>query len=126
MQNFCVGRGAALVLALFIAGCGGGGGGAPSVSVRVQVSWNANREAAVNRPGGGYRVYHSRSSGFDIATASFVDVPYSSGATASTNANLTLSSGDNYIKVIAYSGLNPSGSAASGEIKVSVPFGALP
>jgi hypothetical protein len=126
MKNFCVSRGAALLFALFIAGCGGGGGGAPSVSVSVQVSWNANREAAVNRPGGGYRVYHSRSSGFDIATASFVDVPYSSGATAPTTASLTLSSGDNFIRVVAYSDLNPNGSDPSGEITVTVPFGAAP
>jgi hypothetical protein len=126
MKNLCVRRGAALVLALFVAGCGGGGGGAPSVNVSVQVSWNANREADVNRPGGGYRVYYSRSSGFNIATASFVDVPYSSGATAPTTTGLTLSSGGNFIRVVAYSDLNPNGSAPSGEINVNVPFGAAP
>ena len=126
MQSFGIRRGASLALVLIITACGGGAGGPPSVVKSVQVSWDANREAAVNRAGGGYRVYHSRSSGFDIATASFVDVPYSAGATAPTTTSLMLSSGDNFIKVVAYSNLNPDGSAPSGEITVKVPFGTAP
>ena len=126
MQKSCVRRGAALSFALFIAACGGGTSGPPSITASVQVSWTANREAAVNGAGGGYRVYQSRTSGFDIATASVVDVPYSMGATAPTSTNLMLSSGDNFIKVVAYSALNPNGSAPSGQITVSVPFGAPP
>lgn len=130
MLNFRVRKGTALGVALFVAACGGGGGGGvsgpPSITANVQISWDANRETAVNRVGGGYRVYYSRTSGFDISGATFVDVPYSTGATAPTTANLTLSSGDNFIKVIAYSDLNPSGSATSSEIEISVPFGARP
>ncbi|HLF22557.1 MAG TPA: hypothetical protein VI565_01445 [Burkholderiales bacterium] len=120
---------ATLALVLVAAACGGGGnglGGPPSITAGVQVSWTANREAAVNRAGGGYRVYHGRTSGFDLATASFIDVPYNSGATAPTSTSLLLSSGDNFIKVVAYSALNPNGSAPSGEITVSVPFAAAP
>ena len=130
MLNFRVRNGTALGVALFLAACGGGGGGSvsgpPSITANVQISWDANREAAVNRVGGGYKVYFGRTAGFSIAGANVVDVPYVSGPTAPTTTTLTLSSGDNFIKVIAYSDLSPSGSATSSETKVSVPFGAKP
>lgn len=114
-------------VALVAASCGGSGGGLDgpkSVTANVQVSWTANREATVNQAGGGYKVYFGRIAGFSIAGANFVDVPYVSGPAAPTTTMLTLSSGDNFVKVVAYSALNPSGSAPSTEIKLSVPFAA--
>ena len=121
--------GVAFSVVLVATACGGDGrnlSSPPSITANVQVSWAANREAAVNRTGGGYRVYASRTSGFNIASASFVDVPFDSGAVAPTSTNLMLSSGDNFIKVLAYSALNPNGSDPSAQITVGVPFGAAP
>jgi hypothetical protein len=115
----------AVVVLVVATGCGGGGGGGGVTgppNATVQVSWAANRDAAVNQAGGGYRVYFSRIAGFNVAGASFVDVPYVSGPTAPTAAALALSSGNNFIKIVAYSALNPNGSAPSAETSVSVPF----
>lgn len=110
---------------LLISACNGGGGGdgvsPPSVSRSVQVSWAANHETEVNKAGGGYRVYSSRTPGFDIAMANVVDVPYSSGATAPTSTVITLSTGNNFIKVVAYSAMNPGGSPPSAETSIAVP-----
>ncbi|GAB4348928.1 MAG: hypothetical protein Kow006_10030 [Gammaproteobacteria bacterium] len=105
---------------LLITACGGGGGG-PSIVSTVTVSWTANVEAAVNSAGGGYRVYYSTTPGFDIATANFVDVPYTAGPAAPTSTDLQLATGTHYIKVTAYSALNPSGSASSAQITVVTP-----
>lgn len=115
----------AAVAVLLATACDGGGGairGTQSISATVLVSWVANREADVNAVGGGYKVYFSRTPDFDITGASFVNVPYVSGATAPTSTMLTLSSGDNFIKVVAYSALNPGGSLPSAQISVSIPF----
>jgi hypothetical protein len=94
----------------------------------VEVSWTANREKSVNMAGGGYRVYYSRSSGFDITTASFVDVPYVAGPTAPVVKNFTnLLYGTTYFKVDAYSSFNAPGSVTgsaslpSNEFSVSLP-----
>lgn len=116
-------RAVVVAIAALVAACSGGGiGGTRPVNATVQVSWAANREAAVNAAGGGYRVYYGKSPGFDITGASFVDVPYVSGSSAPTTASVTLSSGDNFVKIVAYSALNPTGSQPSAEILVSVPF----
>jgi hypothetical protein len=112
----------ALVLLL---GCGGGVSEGQSINATVQVTWTANRETAVNSTGGGYKVYFGRTANFDIAGASFVDVPFvAPGPLAPTTATLTLSSGTNYIKIVAYSALNPAGSAPSAAVSVNVPFAA--
>lgn len=99
-------------------------GPAPTVSV----SWNPNREAAVNRAGGGYRVYYGTTSGFNTATAAYKDVPYVSGATSPTTTSFNnLLIGTHYFKIMAYSQLNPVGgvsgslSAASSQFSVSLP-----
>ena len=106
-------------------GCGGGVSEGQSITATVQVTWTANRETAVNSAGGGYRIYFGRTPNFDIAGASFVDVPFvAPGPLAPTIATLTLSSGTNYIKVVAYSALNPAGSAPSAAVSVNVPFAA--
>lgn len=113
-------------------GSGGGGGGSisappaqptPATSPRnVTLSWLANHESAVNRNGGGYRVYYSTTSGFPIASAQPIDVPWASGAHAPTSTAVTLMSGSNYyVKVVAYSTLNPAGSAPSSEYSFFVP-----
>ncbi|MFP3874856.1 MAG: hypothetical protein ACLFV1_10415 [Thiohalophilus sp.] len=108
-----------LLLALIIAGCSKGGGG--NSTSTVVVSWDANREAGVNDTDGGYRVYHSTTSGFRIEDADeVVDVPHDSGTTP-TSTTLTLSSGTHYIKVVAYSALNPQGSAASDQYAITAP-----
>ena len=103
-----------------LAACSGGGGsgGGPR---DVEISWTPNRETAVNAPGGGYRVYHATTSGFDLATAAAVDVPYQGEAPTPTRAVINLPSGTHYIKVTAYSALNPTGSLASDESEVVVP-----
>ncbi len=72
----------------------------------IQLFWSANHEKAVNSPGGGYRVYYSQTPGFDITTASWVDVPYQSGLNAPTSTTIpNLSPGSYYIKVVAYAAL---------------------
>ena len=93
----------------------------PPVSHTVRFTWNPNREAAVNRAGGGYKVYYSTTPGFQISVASFVNVPYVSGSSAPTTAEITLDPGTYYFKVVAYSLLNPSGSAPSAEISLTIP-----
>jgi hypothetical protein len=88
----------------------------------VRISWAANREAAVNRAGGGYWVYVGTSPNFDINTAIVgVTVPYVLGPLAPTTAAVQLASGTYYIKVVAYSSLNPTGSVPSSEFSVTVP-----
>lgn len=78
----------------------------PTGSLTAQISWTANRETAVNTTGGGYKVYYSRQSGFSLASAQVVNVPYVSGTSAPTSTTLTsLASGTYYIKVVAYSTL---------------------
>jgi hypothetical protein len=85
------------------------------------ISWSANHEAAVNRTGGGYRLYYSTTPNFAIGSATPVDVPYASGPTSPVTTTLTLASGTYYVKVAAYSALNTAGSVPSAEIQVVVP-----
>ena len=119
---------------LLVASCGGPGSSSnPTISTspitsNVQVTWIANRERAVNQAGGGYTVYYSSSPGFNIVAASSVNVPYVSGPAAPTSATISsLSTGAYYIKVVAYSILNPPGSSSgstsipSAEISITVP-----
>lgn len=94
---------------VFLSACGGGSGGssAPAApapaSHSVDISWAANREAAVNSPGGGYTVAISGQS-------SPIDVPYVSGASAApTMVSTTLMTGSYSGTVTAYSALNPPG-----------------
>lgn len=113
-----------------LAACSGADGGSraadPTMAVAdaaaVRVSWTPNPETAVNQPGGGYRVYHAPSPNFPLAgAAGIVDVPYASGALAPTSAQLSLSTGTHYLKVVAYSVINPAGSEPSAEVAVVVP-----
>ena len=111
---------ATVAAALLAAACGGGGGGGGGGSGTIQtvvVSWTANPDTAVNRAGGGYRVYYSTINGFSITdpSASVVDVPYSSGAQSPTTTTLQLSSGVHYFRVVAYSSLNRPGSSGGSQ-----------
>lgn len=95
----------------------------------VNIFWNANLETAVNAAGGGYKVYYSTNSGFNITDAgvSVVDVPFVAQPSAPTNVSLQLPSGQYYFRVVAYSALTPpwgsggSTSAPSAQISLVVP-----
>ena len=115
------------VFALALAACGGGGQGGgdggenttamTTVTVNsgtVVINWDANRESAVNRAGGGYRVYRDSTSTFDAATV--LDIPHP----APPQAVLSFAPGTYYIKVTAYSVLNIAGSNASPVTKLVV------
>jgi hypothetical protein len=83
----------------------------PGVPRSVTVSWTANRERAVNAAGGGYRVYYSNTMNFSLGSATAVSAAYVSGSAAPTSVTIpSLTSGTYYYRVVAYSGLNPSGS----------------
>ncbi len=86
-----------LLVALAIGSCGGGG-----ASRQVTISWDANRDKVVNAAGGGYIIYYSQESGFDVTGASSTEVPYVSGSTAPTSTTLSLSEGVWYIRISAY------------------------
>jgi hypothetical protein len=91
----------ALLGSSILIACGGGGGGgstpAPTpTSHQVTISWAANREAAVNTTGGGYKIA--------VSGQSVIDVPYPSG----TRTIITLMSGSYTATITAYSALNPS------------------
>ncbi len=118
------------LFSLIQASCGGGGESTPSAMRTVEVSWDANRETAVNSTGGGYRVYYSMRSGFtlDDAGVSEIDVPYAAPPLAPTSIKVELQSGQYYFRVVAYSDLNSpwgsiggSVSAPSREIVLLVP-----
>ena len=112
-------------LLLMLSACAKSGGGSDSDSVSrpcstpagtksVTVSWTANRESAVNRSGGGYRVYYCDYSGFSLENASYEQVDYESGASAPTTHTLKKrASGTLYIKVVAFSSLSAPGSTAA-------------
>jgi hypothetical protein len=119
---------------LSLMSCGGPTGSSttptptPVSKSAIHVTWATNRERAVNEAGGGYRVYYSTTSGFNVSSAAFVDVPYVSGASAPTTATIgDLSPGTYYIKVAAYSALKTSGSAINAvsspsvQISITVP-----
>lgn len=110
------GRSGWLVVGLLLASCSGGSGGNSSAGREVEIAWDANRDSAVNAPGGGYRVYYSPVVGFSLADAAVVDVPHAADGTP-TRVVVTLPDGQHYIKIVAYSALNPAGSAPSAEIE---------
>ena len=95
------------------------------VTYPVTVTWNANREAAVNKAGGGYTVYYHTTSGEEL-NGTAVSVPFVSGATAPTAAVLNLAAGTYYVKVVGFSAI-ASGSSASSqsvpstEVSITVP-----
>lgn len=121
-RRYCIG----LVCGLSLSGCGGGGGDGsvppgsnPATSRDVVLSWQANREAGINSPGGGYQVL--------VGGQVIKDVPYVSGPLAPTGTTIVLQSGTYAIAVRAYAALDPQGgntgslSAPSQVLTVKVP-----
>jgi hypothetical protein len=90
-----------LLLSLILSACGGGGGGTATAppSHQIDISWAANREAAVNSPGGGYIVA--------VSGQPTITVPYVSGVAAPTTISTMLKSGSYSVTVTAYSALIP-------------------
>jgi hypothetical protein len=85
----------------------------------VTVSWDANRERAVNSVGGGYRVYFSRNGVFDAITP-FVTAAFTTGTTPTAAALTGLASGTYTIRVVAFSAANPAGSVGT-QTTVAIP-----
>jgi len=123
----------------FLLGCGGGGGGgtngsggAPAFSgttpqsLNVTINWSANKELRVNQAGGGYNVYISQTSGFEITDGgvTVINVPWISGALAPTSQMQSLASGVYYVRIAAYTAfpVANTSSTASSQITVNVPF----
>ena len=106
-------RGGALLCFLALAACGGGGNepGHSAGSRTVTLTWDANRESAVNRAGGGYEVFiNSNGNGDGCCT---FDVPYSGGPAAPTSITVQLSPGSYLVSVRAYGALDRQRTASS-------------
>ncbi len=88
----------------------------------MTLSWNPSPETAVNRTGGGYRIYVTDAPGTALPIAARADVVFdpASGRTPTTAA-LQLTAGTWYVRVTAYSALNTAGSAPSAPLTVVVP-----
>lgn len=104
-------RGSALLCVLALAACGGGGGNEPGPSAgnphpggsrTVTLTWDANRESAVNRAGGGYEVFIN----VDGNGCCTFDVPYSGGPAAPTSITVQLFPGSYLASVRAYGALD--------------------
>ncbi|VAW79522.1 hypothetical protein MNBD_GAMMA12-1212 [hydrothermal vent metagenome] len=125
---------------IFIVGCGGGGGGSGTTTppppaggvgttpqvLNVTINWLANREAKVNLAGGGYNVYISSVSGFNITDANVTLIPVLNvaGAQSPTSTITSLSSGTYYVRVAAFGLVNGNNtpSVASSQVVITVPF----
>jgi hypothetical protein len=91
-------------------------------AINIQVSWNGNPETAVNRSGGGYKVYYNSNSGFnpgDVGVTE-IDAPYISGVSAPTSVLIGVGSGTYYVRVAAYSSLNAP-ATSGGSISTATP-----
>ena len=112
-----------LIIALSSA-CGGGGGDGSSAPAKskVKVSWNPNPDTAVNRSGGGYKIYYSLNSGFttDDTGVTEIDVPYVSGSVSPTSIQIKPlpPSGTYYLRIAAYSALDAPG-LSGGSISIA-------
>jgi len=97
-----------------------------TASGNVQISWNQNPETAVNRSGGGYKVYYSAISGFDPGDSGVteIDVPWTTppGEPAPPSVVTPLSPGIYYIRIAAYSSLNPPWSSVGSSSSASPQF----
>jgi hypothetical protein len=82
------------------------------VRSNVNVTWTANKEKAVNSAGGGYVVAYSQNPSASYSEAEKLTVPYVSGPSAPVSATINIPPGTYYIKIYAYSTLNPPGSSA--------------
>jgi hypothetical protein len=90
--------------ALALAACSSGGGSSPPPPGSdhvVSLSWAPNREAGVNRAGGGYVI--------SIPGQAAINVPWVSGPLAPITKDVTLRSGTYTVTVAAYAALDASG-----------------
>ncbi len=116
-----------LFLIPVLTGCSGNGATPPAStqsasSQEVTVSWQASRESAVNRTGGGYTIYYSSQPGAALSAATTVVIPYVSGPSTPTSTKLTLPVGTHYFRISAFSSLGGgTQSEPSAEIPVTVP-----
>lgn len=123
---------ATVLSTLFLLACGGGGGGGSTASgstpqtVNVTIRWAANKEQRVNQSGGGYKIYISQTSGFNIGDADVItlDAPWVAGPQAPLSKIQALTSGTYFVRVAAYTSfpVSNTSSDASPQITVSVPF----
>jgi len=92
-----------------------------TASGSIQISWDANLETAVNRPGGGYWIYYSANSGFSPGDGGVteIDVPYSSGPSTPTSILIPLNPGIYFLRIAAYSAINSPGSGVGSISTVS-------
>ena len=125
-----------VIFSSLLMACGGGGGGGGNnntgpvgttpQTLNVTISWSPNKELRVNQAGGGYKVYISQTSGFDIndADVTVIDVPWVSGSQAPVSYVKALSSGTYFVRIAAYTAfpVANTSSKASAEVAVSVPF----
>lgn len=129
VRNFCLGF--FIITILFACSDGGGGssnGGGNTntcpgggAGANINVSWIASKAAAVNKVGGGYKIYLSKTSGFNPGDSGVTskNVAYVSGtSTASSTIINTTSSGKWYIRVAAFSSLN-SGNGSGGSESIA-------
>jgi hypothetical protein len=93
-----------------------------TASGKIAISWDRNLETAVNRSGGGYKLYYSSISGFDSGDPGVtkINIAYKSGVAAPTSVLIPLDPGTYYIRIAAYSDLNPPGSS-SGSVSTLSP-----
>ena len=113
-----------IISVMFISGCGGSsssGGSTGAGSYRI--NWSANKEASVNRTGGGYKVQYANNTSFTGNLEK--DVPFVSGSLAPTSCDLVFDpatqSGTWYVRVIAYSDIDATSvSTASQRISILV------
>ena len=90
------------------------------VRTNVNVSWAANLEKSVNTTGGGYVVAYSQNPSAGYSEADKVTVPYVSGPTAPVSATINIPPGTYYIKIYAFSALNPPNTNAGSLSNASV------
>lgn len=121
---------ALLCLPVLQIACGGGGSSAPAPTAppadctqpcTLTLAWTANRETGVNAVGGGYTVHYATTPNvaLDQTTRAVVAYDPALGQTP-TAVVLTLAAGTWYLRVTAFSALNPGGSAPSAEVSVMV------
>jgi len=110
-MNMMFRYGAALLLVGAMSACGGSS--SPSGRT-VTISWAPNRDAGVNKTGGGYRI--------TIPGQPTVNVPYVSGSAAPTSTDVTLPSGTYTVTVVAYAALDAQGGATGSSSAPSTPI----
>ncbi|MBI1860411.1 MAG: hypothetical protein HYR96_05790 [Deltaproteobacteria bacterium] len=93
-------------------------------TLEAKLQWGPNREATVNRTGGGYRLFYQTNPNVDTANSPFIEVPFFSGSQApSTLALGGLAAGTYYFKLVAFGSLKgvTNLSSESAEVSISLP-----